>query len=122
MSLVALTLPPTLSSPHMISFQCIADFDIFNIIGVYLPSHDARHFVVYPVSLLIDDTAALEGVDGDDLEPLEEILVVDPVAAPLKEVVLIGVVVLDEHFPFLIFLTKEGARMRNDFIIEDAGT
>ena len=94
-----------------------------NIVGLHLPSHDARHFVVDPVSLLlIEDRAALEGVDGDDLEPLEEILVVDPVAAPLKEVVLIGVVVLDEHFPFLIFLTKEGASMRNDFIIEDAGT
>lgn len=91
-------------------------------LSLHLASHDARHFAIDPLSLLIDDRAALEGVDGDDLEPLEETLVVDPVAAPLKEVVLIGVVVLDEHFPFLIFLTKEGAGMRNDFIIEDAGT
>ena len=56
-----------------------------------LPSHDARHFVVDPVSLLIiSNKAAYEGVDGDELELGEEFLVVDLVVAPLKEVVLIG--------------------------------
>lgn len=88
-----------------------------------LPSHDARHFVVDPVSLLlIGDRAAFEGVDGDEPEPFEEIPVVDGVVAPLKEVALIWVVVLDLHFPFLIFLTKEGARMRNYLVIEELGT
>ena len=42
--------------------------------------------------------------------------------APLKEVVLIGVIVLDEHFPFLILLTKKGARMRNYLVIDELGT
>ena len=85
---------------------------------MHLTSHDARHFVVDPVSLLlISDWAAFEGIDGDELKPAEQFLVVDLVVAPLKEVVLIGVVVLDEHFPIGTFLTKEGAGMRDDFIV-----
>ena len=121
-SLVALGVPPTLAFPLLVGFQCIADFGFFKIIGLHLANHDSRHFVVDPVSLLIDDIAALEGIDGDDPEPFEEALVVDPVAAPLKEVVLIGVIVLDEHFPIGTFLTKEGAGMRDNFIVEEAGT
>ena len=94
-----------------------------NIIGLHLASHDARHFVVDPVSLLlISDRAAFEGIDGDELKPAEQFPLVDPVAAPLKEVVLIGVIVLDEHLPFLILLTKEGARMRNYLVIDKLGT
>ena len=87
---------------------------------VFLASHNARHLVVDPVSLLlISDRAAFEGIDGDELKPAEQFPVVDPVVALLEEVVLIGVIVLDEHLPFLILLTKEGARMRNYLVIDE---
>ena len=121
---MGLGVAPTFAFPRPFLLNCLGAFNILFLdkLNLHFPSHDARHFVVDPVSLLIDDMAALEGVDGDYPKPFEEIPIVDPVAATLKEVVLIGVVVLDEHFPFLIFLTKEGARMRNDLIIEDAGT
>ena len=120
---MVLGLPPSIGFPFLVNCLDVLNNSLSNIIGVDLPSHDARHFVVDPLSLLlIDDRAAFEGVDGDEPEPFEEIPVVDGVVAPLKEVALIWVVVLDQHFPFLIFLTKEGSRMRNYLMIEEAGT
>ena len=105
------------------SIFCIFGKFCLDILILNFACHDARHFIVNPVSLLlISDRAAFEGVDGDEPEPFEEIPVVDGVVAPLKEVALIWVVVLDLHFTFLIFLTKEGARMRNYLMIEEAGT
>ena len=121
-SLVGPASPPALAFPFLVDLYDVLNNSLSNIIGLHLAGHYARHFAIDLLFLLIGDRAALEGVDGDDPEPFEKILVVDLVAAPLKEVALIWVVVLDEHFPFLIFLTKEGARMRDDLIVEEAGT
>ena len=122
-SLIALGVPPTLAFFNIASFESANLLLFFDIFDQGIPSHDARHFAVDPDSLLlISDRAAFEGVDGDELKPAEQFLVVDLVVAPLKEVVLIGVVVLDEHFPIGTFLTKEGAGMRNYLVIEELGT
>ena len=122
-SLVGLGVPPALALPLLMNCLGVLDKCCLEKLSLHLAGHDARHFSVDPLSLLlIEDRAAFEGVDGDEPEPFEEIPVVDGVVAPLKEVALIWVVVLDEHFPFLIFLTKEGARMRNYLMIEEAGT
>ena len=120
---MVLGLPPSIGFSFLVN--CLGAFGkpCLDKLSLGLASHDARHFVVDPVSLLlIEDRAAFEGVDGDEPEPFEEIPVVDGVVAPLKEVALIWVVVLDLHFTFLIFLTKEGVRMRNYLIIEKACT
>lgn len=56
---------------------------------------------------------------GDEREPVEEVLVVDQVVAPLEEVVLIRVIVLEENeFPMGVLLAQEGASMGHDFLVE----
>jgi hypothetical protein len=63
--------------------------------------------------------ATVEVVDSDQLVPVKQLLVVDGMLASLKEVVLVGVIVLDlEEFPLGVLLAKEGASMANHFLIE----
>ena len=89
---------------------------------MYFSCHDAPNLVVDPVLLIrVFNKPPMQGVDRDDLEPLEQLPVVDLVVASLEEVVLVRVVVLDGHKPSGRHLTKEGASMGNDTIILTLG-
>ncbi len=73
--------------------------------------------------LLLSDWAAFESVDRDDLEVVEELLIVDGLAAPAQELAAVGVVVPD-HWAVVLDLAKEGASVRDDLssdsVLEDA--
>ena len=80
-----------------------------------LSCHDAPHLVVDPLLLIrVFNKSPVQGVDSDDLEPLEKHLEVDLVVPSLEEVVLVRVVVLDGDEPSGRLLAKEGASMGNN--------
>ena len=87
--------------------------------------HDAVHLGVDRLLLLIGNLPALKLVHIDELVAVENCIVVDGVIAGLVEVVLVRVVVLDVDLAASGTpgrqLTKEGASVRNDFPILDAG-
>lgn len=96
---------------------------LLDILNRDLTSHNAGHLVFNPLLfILISNWSAIKGIDGDELEPAEEVLVVEAVVALPEEVVLIGVQVLDADLALCINLPKECAGVRNDFKIKEAGT
>ncbi len=109
-SLVALCIPPGLGLPLLVCLLCILNQVILNVL--FLSCHDAPHLVVDPFLLIrVFNKSPVQGVDSDDLEPLEKHLEVDLVVSSLKEVVLVRVVVLDGDEPSGRLLAKEGASM-----------
>ena len=114
---------PSLVYLCLVDFLYVFYFSLFCILRRDIPSHDAGHLVLNPLLfILISNRSAIKGIDGDELEPAELVLVVEAVVALLEEVVLIGVVVLDGDLAFGINLAKECAGVRNDLKIEEAGT
>ena len=71
--------------------------------------------------IIISEWATFQLKDGDDLVLAEELLVVEGVVALLVEVVLVGVVELDADLAVSVFLTKEGASMREHLFVLNPG-
>jgi hypothetical protein len=56
-----------------------------------LTSHNAGHLAFNPlIFILISNWSAIKGIDGDELEPAEEVLAVEAVVALQEEVVSLG--------------------------------
>ena len=89
---------------------------------IIISSHDAHHLVPDSLVLIsISEWATFQLKDGDDPVLAEELLVVEGVVALLVEVVLVRVVELDADLVVSVFLTKEGASMREQLSVLSPG-
>jgi hypothetical protein len=101
----------------MRSLSCF-NFAFLNV--VIFASHDASHLIVYPCLLCsILYWATSQSKDCDDSVSSEESLIVDRVVSFLKEMVLIGIIILYSDFPVYHLLSQEGASMRENFSIDE---
>ena len=70
-------------------------FFLLDIVFIDLSMHDAFHLGIDPLLGLNRDIPSFQGVNGDFLEIVEKVFVVDLVVSFLEEVVLVRVIVLD---------------------------
>ena len=118
-SSLVVSFPPALALPLLVCCLFCLKFIALYKFFLNFSCHDAPHLVVDPLLLIrVFNKSPVQGVDSDDLEPLEKPLVVDLVVPSLEEVVLVRVVVLDCDEPRGRLLAKEGASMGNDTYLE----